>query len=44
MVRGWVAERSMLECEVDGREMEGRGLLRRWAQAPSSLGTGRSAG
>lgn len=44
MVRGWVLERSVGEFEVDGRGIEGRVECRRWEHAPSSFGTGRSAG
>lgn len=44
MVRGWDVERSMGDLEVDGRGIEGRVVCRRWAHAPSSLGTGRSGG
>jgi hypothetical protein len=32
------------EEEVDRRDMEGRGWLVRWLQAPSSVGMGRSEG
>lgn len=44
MVRGWVVERSTGEWDVDGKEIEGRRVLGRWAHAPSSWGMGRSEG
>ncbi len=44
MVRDCVVERSTEEWDVDGEGIEGSGVFARWAHAPSSSRTGRSAG